>query len=88
MERNLTSTEIDKIINFGALNYTAEQSIIVLGWDLEFMKSQINDVNSEFNINYNKGMVLNQYIIDTKLLEMAQSGDLKAIDMLEKRKNK
>lgn len=88
MERNLTSTEINKITNFGALNYTAEQSIIVLGWDLEFMKSQINDVNSEFNINYNKGMVINQYIIDTKLLEMAQSGDLKAIDMLEKRKNK
>ena len=86
--RELTDSEKSKIRSFGSLNYPSEDCLIVLGWDVEFFKEQVEKIDSEFNLLYNQGQVLFKYAIDCKLLNLAKEGDFKAIEMLEKRKNK
>jgi hypothetical protein len=77
MDRNLTPEEQEKIINFGAFGYQNEEMSIILGWDT---KKEMSDKNSEFSKLYEKGKVVSEYLLMTKVFEMAKAGDLKALE--------
>lgn len=75
------------IVDGGAIGYNAETILMLVDdEDLEELKKQSEDRDSEFWRLHAKGEVKNQYLIDQKLLEMAQSGDLKAIQKMEQRR--
>jgi len=80
MERLINEEESLKIINLGALGYDIESCSIVLGFN-------VLDVNKkEFDKLYNAGRVKSDFVIDMKLFELAQSGDVRALQELDKRK--
>jgi len=45
------------------------------------------EINSEFSQLLQKGRDMSDYVIDLRLFEMAKTGDIKALDKLEQRKN-
>lgn len=87
MERTITDKEKEIILNLGAFEYDNERCAHVLGWDTEYVNKQMDTPESEFYILYQRGLVRAQYVIDLKLFEQAQSGDIKSLEKLEKRKN-
>lgn len=89
MERNLTDKDKEKILNFGALSYSNKQMSVILNIEIDEVNSLMADENSSFYKLYERGMFIGKYTVDLKLLELAQSGDLKAmakIDVLRARK--
>lgn len=88
MERNITEQEKQKIINFGAFGYTSDKMASILMWDKKEVDAFLSDANSEFFRLYRHGDEMCDYVLDLKLFEMAQSGDLKALQKFEFRKTK
>ena len=84
--RKLTKKEQDLIIDFGALNYQASKIAIILEVDLNEIKTELQDINSEVYKLYRKGKYMADYKIDLKIFELAQTGDMKAIERFEKQK--
>lgn len=85
----MTDKSKKAIVDGGAIGYDAETILMLVDDDdLKELTRQSSAEDSEFWKLYNKGQVKHQYIIDQKLLEMAQSGDIKAIDKMEFRKRK
>lgn len=82
---NLTDEQKKMLKNMGALGYQADKISTIMKFDLAELKSQLEDKNSEISKLYVEGADFAAYIIDLKLFEMAQSGDIKAMDKLEKR---
>ena len=82
----IKESDRDKIINFGAFKYDPEKMANILGLNIEDVSVAMNDENSEFKKLYNIGADRADYVIDLKLFEMAQTGDIKALDKLEMRK--
>lgn len=73
----------------GALGYTVDMCISVLGVkNTEEFRKAFKDPKSEIYQLYKQGEIRAQYLIDLKLFEMAQSGDLKAMQKLEIRKKR
>lgn len=85
MERVLTDKEKEKIINCGAFGYDYEKSAAVLGWSLDELQKLYNEPNSEVKRLYFEGKHKADYVIDCKLFELSQSGDLKALDTFRER---
>lgn len=84
--------EIDKnkeemIINFGAFHYSPEKMSNILGWKVEDINELLKDKESQFAKLYDKGKDTADYVIDLKLFELAQTGDLKALEKFEDRQN-
>jgi len=71
-------------LDFGALGYTREEIAAVWGVN----PKDVNLENGDVAILYKQGAALSKYKIDMKLLEMAQSGDLKALQQLNFQKRK
>ena len=69
--------------NFGALNYDDETMALILKSTPAAIRKLMK--KGPFADAYEHGAMMNTYRIDQKLLEMAQSGDLKAIAKLEER---
>jgi len=82
----MNDEQIAYIKNFGAMAYDSSRMAIILKMDEDFIIKEMNNVKSEFYKAYEEGRLLNEYLIDLRLIEMAQSGDLKAISTLEIRK--
>ena len=85
-----TTTEfLGKITGMGTLGYDVRKIINILDIEDEegFIK-KFNDKKSLIAKAYQKGVDKSDYIIDTKLFEMAKTGDMKAIEMYDKRKNR
>lgn len=85
-----TTTEfLSKITGMGTLGYDVQKIINILDIEDEegFIK-EFNDKKSLITKAYQKGVDKSDYIIDTKLFEMAKTGDMKAIEMYDKRKNR
>ncbi len=76
----------EQIVNFGAFQYDAKKISSILGLDLKDVQDQMNDKKSLFSILLKKGEDMADYVIDLKLFEMAQSGDIKALEKLDLRK--
>jgi len=85
MERPLTEKESEMIINFGAFGYPADKCAIVLGWDISEVDWLMKNTESEFYQRYQQGKIKADYVIDLKLFEMAQSGDLRSLAKWEER---
>lgn len=86
MVRNITEKEKEQILNLGAFEYSAKMCSSVLGWDEEEIQSYLNDDQSDFHKLYETGRTKAQYVIDLKLFEQAQAGDIKSLDKLQQRK--
>lgn len=80
MDRIMTDSEKEKIINFGALYYDAANMATILEWPLKEVESLMKDEKSEFKKLYLKGGAVADYLLNVKIFEMAKSGDLKAFD--------
>ena len=81
-----TEKNKEKIINCGSLGYSNSQIAILFEVDETGIDKLMNDKSSWFCQTYNKGKVIFDYVIDTKLMDLARNGDIKALDKLERRK--
>lgn len=88
MERSIDEKEREMIISFGALGYAPRMMSDVLDWPIAEVTQLYANKESEFYKLYRKGKSRSDYVIDLKLFEMAQGGDLRAMKELEKRKRK
>jgi len=80
MVRIIKEEEKEIIINLGALEYSTKMCADVLGWE----ESDI--LSNDFKSLYNKGLHRSQYVIDLRLFENAQNGDIDSLEKLEERK--
>lgn len=80
--------DYEKVVNFGAFGYSIEKMASILMIEQEEIKKELNNSTSDFYKHYEKGRHMADYVIDLKLFELAQSGDLKALEEYEFRKNK
>jgi hypothetical protein len=86
MVRDLTEEQLEHITNFGALNYSPDRMSNVLEIPVNEITEMMKDPDSIFSIFYNKGLHRFDYVIDIKLMEQAQAGDIKSLEKLELRK--
>jgi hypothetical protein len=84
----LTEDELSKINWFGALGYDPQRMFMILNWEPEKMEKHLNNETGQFHETYLKGSVLFEFKVDAALAQMAQNGDIKAIEYLDKRKAK
>lgn len=83
-----TEDFLKKVTQTGTLGYPVEKVINVLDVNdpIKFT-TDFNDPKSLIGKAYQKGIDLSDFIIDSKLFEMAKGGDLKAIAKYESRKS-
>lgn len=82
----LTEEQQKMLKNMGALGYPPVKILNIMEFDKSEFDKEFKNENSEIKKCYNQGADYANYLIDLKLFEMAQSGDIKAIDKLEARK--
>lgn len=83
----MTDDELEKVRNFGALGYTDIDAMsAVLSWTPQEVRAARKKKTSVFNKAYKEGEHKAEYLVDMKLFEMASSGDIKALEKLEERK--
>ncbi len=78
---------LKKMVQVGTLGYPLSKIINVL--DIEDHKQFTKDFDnpkSKVAISYQKGVDKADFVLDSKLFDMAKGGDLKAIDKYERRK--
>lgn len=85
MERSITEKEKELIINFGAFAYEPQKMAAILGWTVSEVFQLMKTKDSVFFELYSQGRHKADYVIDLKLFEMAQGGDMKALYQFEKR---
>lgn len=83
---NYTDEQKKMIKNMGALNYPAATISSLMGLDCNVIEKELKNKESEFYKIYQSGADYANYLIDLKLFEMAQSGDIQALNKLELRK--
>lgn len=82
-----TDDFLKKMVQVGTLGYPLSKIINVL--DVEDTKQFTKDFDnpkSKVAISYQKGIDKADFILDSKLFEMAKNGDLKALQKYEERK--
>ncbi len=79
---------VQKVRDLGGLGYTARQCYNILQPDVNFevFQNEFNNKESDFRKNYEIGVDLADFKIDTKLLVLAETGDLNALKEYERRK--
>ena len=82
----ISEKEAEIIINCGVFEYDTRRISNVLDKDFETVKNQMQDHNSKLYKLYMQGIDKADYVLDLKLFEMAQTGDISAIEKLESRK--
>lgn len=80
MDRSVIDDYEEMIVNFGAFSYSNEKMAAILLINEKQIANEMEDKNSDFYRLYSKGKNMRDYVLDLKLFEMAQSGDLKALD--------
>lgn len=78
---------LKKMVQVGTLGYPLSKIINVL--DIEDTKQFTKDFDnpkSKVAISYQKGVDKADFVLDSKLFDMAKGGDLKALDKYERRK--
>jgi len=77
----------NRLIQAGTLGYPLSKilSIIEVEDEAQFIKD-FDNADSNVYKAYKKGLDKSEFLLDTKLFELAKSGDLTAIDMFEKKK--
>lgn len=84
-----TEKKIEILKNCGALGYPIQTIMSILDIneeEKEDFKKEFKAQNSEAYKHYRTGADVSQYQIDLKLHEMALSGDIKAMEKLDKKR--
>jgi hypothetical protein len=78
---------LKKMVQVGTLGYPLSKIINVLDIDdaKQFTKD-FDNPKSKVAISYQKGVDKADFVLDSKLFDMAKGGDLKALDKYEMRK--
>lgn len=78
---------LKKMVQVGTLGYPLSKIINVLDIDdtKQFTKD-FDNPKSKVAISYQKGVDKADFVLDSKLFDMAKGGDLKALDKYERRK--
>ena len=80
---------LKKITGVGMLNYPLSKIINIFDAeikDIQQFEKDFYDKNSDIYKSYVKGKDKSDYVIDTKLFELAKEGDITALNKYEKRK--
>lgn len=81
-ELEYSEEQIGYIKNFGAMGYKPDKIASILNLQISYVNNVFNNKESNFYKYYIEGKNLNDYLIDLRLIEMAQAGDLKAVQTL------
>lgn len=78
---------LKKMVQVGTLGYPLSKIVNVLDIDdtKQFTKD-FDNPKSKVAISYQKGVDKADFVLDSKLFDMAKGGDLKALDKYERRK--
>lgn len=82
----MSEEQKDQWINFGAFMYDAIKISNILGVPAKNVEEIMEHKDSQEMMLYRRGLDRADYILDMKLFEMAQSGDLKAFDKFNHRR--
>jgi hypothetical protein len=85
----MTEEQLNKICLLGQLGFAPEHCAIVLGLKVHDAQKLITDLNNpatDAAQAYNDGEVLQRFQLDSQLYKFAQTGDVKAIELFEKRR--
>lgn len=83
-----TDDLLKKIMQCGTLGYPLSKILNVLDIENEAeFKVDFNNKESKVSKNYQKGIDRADFVLDSKLFEMAKDGDLKAFDKYQRRKD-
>lgn len=78
---------LKKMVQVGTLGYPLSKIINVLDIDdIKQFTKDFDNPKSQVAISYQKGVDKADFVLDSKLFDMAKSGDLKALDKYEVRK--
>lgn len=84
--KSWTNDEQEMIINFGSLGYDADRCAGILERPKVEIEKAMKDTDGDFMTLYLRGQYRAEYVIDIKLFELAQTGDVKAIEKLDQRR--
>jgi len=80
---------LKKMVQVGTLGYPLSKIINVLDIDdIKQFTKDFDNPKSQVAISYLKGVDKADFVLDSKLFDMAKNGDLKALDKYEVRKRK
>ncbi len=83
----MTDDLLNKIVQLGTLAYPLQKIINVLDIeDVEGFTEAFYDPLSDVARAYQKGVDKSDFVIDSKLFDMAKNGDLKALEKYEANK--
>ena len=71
----------EMIANFGALGYDAKKMSSILGVPEIEIVQELKNQDSEFSKLFQKGVDMSEYVIDMKIFNLANQGDMKAITL-------
>lgn len=77
----------EQIVNMGVFDYPASKIANILSFDVREVEKELENKDSKLNQLLTKGKDMADYVIDLKLFEMAKTGDIKALEKLNYRKN-
>jgi len=78
---------LKKMVQVGTLGYPLSKIINVLDIDdIKQFTKDFDNPKSQVAISYQKGVDKADFVLDSKLFDMAKGGDLKALDKYEVRK--
>lgn len=78
---------LKKMVQLGTLGYPLSKIINVLDIDdIKQFTKDFDNPKSKVAISYQKGVDKADFVLDSKLFDMAKGGDLKALDKYEVRK--
>lgn len=82
-----TEDFLKKMVQVGTLGYPLSKIINVLDIDdIKQFTKDFDNPKSQVAISYQKGIDKADFVLDSKLFDMAKGGDLKALDKYEVRK--
>jgi hypothetical protein len=92
MERQLAiyydAAFLDRMTEFGKLGYPLSKIINVMNVkDAPSFTLLFDDKNSRVRQSYDAGVDQAEYLVDSKLLQLANGGDLEALKMYEERRS-
>lgn len=79
-----TEKEIEIISNCAAFGYDYKKIAIMLNIEENEVKQEMLNKNSELSLIYEAAKIKSEYLINTKLHELALQGDIKALEYLKK----
>lgn len=80
----LSDEQFDAIASLSALNYTYEQMSIYLEIDFDQFIKALNSKNSKVQHHITRGKLESKFLVNEKLLQNAQSGNITAAQELRK----